>query len=62
MTKLLFDAPLNKKLTESEAVIAALIVEKTSYRGCTRKLPMPQALNACNAVFKVPVQFLSHVH
>ena len=28
MTKLLFDAPLNKKLTESEAVIAALIVEK----------------------------------
>ena len=37
MTKLLFDAPLNKKLTESEAVIAALIVEKTSYRGCTRK-------------------------
>ena len=27
MTNLLFDAPLNKKLTESEAVIAALIVE-----------------------------------
>ena len=49
MTKLLFDAPLNKKLTESEAVIAAFIVENIVSWLHEQKLPMPQALNAWHA-------------
>ena len=46
---ILFDSPLNKKLTESETVIAALIVEDITVWLQEQKLPLYVALNKWHA-------------
>ena len=46
---LMFDSPLNKKLTESETVIAALVVEDILAWLHEQKLPLYVALNKWHA-------------
>ena len=46
---LMFDSPLGKKLTESETVIAALVVEDILAWLHEQKLPLYDALNKWHA-------------
>ena len=54
---LMFDSPLGKKLTESEAVIAALVVEDITAWLHEQKLPLYVALVATKPIYNLLLEW-----